>query len=148
MPKPPTSGPRTPKAPAPIGSEIAPGIFVGGWRDAERFEGARICVLDDMPDETLDGMAHVPVYREALDQPLRENLDRIVTMVEAARGRHEPVMLFCGHGVRRSPLAAAWYLHRHEGIPLAVAYERIESVRPQVERVELWVGDPSPLEAP
>jgi len=66
----------------------------------------------------------------------------------AARKSGQPVLMFCGHGVRRGPLATAWYLHRSEGIPLEEAYVRIRAVRPKVESVDRWVEDLGPLQAP
>ena len=122
-------------------SEIAPGVYVGGWDDAVHFHGARVCVLDEKPKEKLPAEAHVPIYDEKKDQPLRANLEQVVQLVEAARAKDEPVLLFCGHGVRRGSLAGAWYLHRHEGISLDSAYERIRLVRPKIQHVKEWVGD-------
>ena len=46
-----------------------------------------------------------------------------------------------------SPLAAAWYLHRHDGIPLAEAYARIREVRPRVEEAREWIGNWQSLES-
>lgn len=120
-------------------SEIAPGVYVGGWNDAVRFEGARFCVLDEAADE-MPADAHRPIYDETKDAPIKANLDEVADLVRGARSRGKPVLLFCGHGIRRSPLAGAWYLHRTEGLTLDAAYDRIRSVRPKVEHVREWVG--------
>jgi hypothetical protein len=125
-------------------SEVAPGIFVGGWKEALAFEGIRICVLDERPED-MPPASHVPVYDGENDRALLKNLDRIATEITDARAKGRPVLLFCGHGVRRSPLAAAWYLHRAEGLTLEEAYARIRSVRPQVEPANEWIGDPTGL---
>ena len=122
-------------------SEISPGIFVGGWKDAEGFTGARICVLDERPDE-LDGMSgatHVPIYDGESDAPIVANLDKVADLVKAAHRRGEPALVFCGHGIRRGSLGGAWYLHRNEGVSLDVAFERVASVRPQIERPQEWM---------
>jgi protein-tyrosine phosphatase len=123
-------------------AEVSPGIFVGGFKDAAGFVGARFCVLDERPEELdeLPGTTHVPVYDEASDSPRRENLDRLASLVKAAHDRKEPVLLFCGHGVRRSPLAAAWYLHRTESLSLDEAYERLAAARPGVQHVREWTS--------
>jgi len=121
-------------------SEIAPGVFVGGWKDAEKFEGARFCVLDELPESGAPADGHVVIYDEAKDAPIVANLDRLVSMAEKARNANRPVLIFCGHGIRRSPLAGAWYLHRHEGVSLDAAYERVRAARPKVEHVRDWVG--------
>ena len=131
-------------------SEIAPGVFVGGWKDAERFEGRKICVLDEVPEEGIADATYIPIYDGARDAPIRANLERIVGLVDTARAKDEPVLLFCGYGVRRGSLAGAWYLHRHDGISLDEAYGRVRAVRPQIEEVKKWVGrwdllyDPEP----
>lgn len=129
-------------------SEIAPGVFVGGWKDATRFAGARFCVLDEAPDELekeIPGATHVPIYDDRGDRALVPNLDRLVERMRKAREAEEPVLVFCGHGIRRSPLAGAWYLHRAQGIPLDEAYDRVRSVRPRVEHAREWIGHASEL---
>jgi len=144
---------RTSKAPAKserkpaVGSEIAPGVFVGGWKEAVAFDGERFCVLDEKPEDMPQG-THIPIYDDASDRPIVENLDRVASAMHAARVRDRPVIVFCGHGVRRSPMAGAWYLHRYENLSLDDAYARIRAVRPKVEHARDWLGDPSPLEAP
>ncbi|MFI5414347.1 MAG: hypothetical protein ACHQ16_01580 [Candidatus Lutacidiplasmatales archaeon] len=139
-----SSRPR-PSPPKTTASEVAPGVFVGGWKDAAGFQGTRFCVLDEAPDGPIPAETLVPVYDPAGDSPIRANLDRLATLAAAARRREEPVLFFCGHGVRRGPLAAAWFLHRHEGVSLEVAYDRIRAVRPQVETAKEWAGDVSVL---
>jgi protein-tyrosine phosphatase len=131
------------KAP-PSPQEISPGIFLGGWKDAVRFEGARFCVLDEAPEDMPPG-THIPVYDETRDRPKLENLERLAREVHSVHASGKPVLIFCGHGVRRSPLGAAWYLHRYEHLSLDEAYDRIRSVRPQVERPREWIGHPDPL---
>lgn len=139
--------PRTPPRPeAPGPSEIAPGVFIGGWNDALAFDGARFCVLDEAPDD-LPAATHVPIYDERTGRANRRNLDRLATEIARARARGASVLVFCGHGVRRSPLAGAWYLHRAEKISLDAAYDRIRAVRPKVEVARAWLGEPSSLDA-
>ena len=125
-------------------SEVAEGVYVGGWNDALKFEGSRFCVLDDLPDDMPPGV-HVPVYDSTRDRAIRENLDRVVREMATARAKGRPVLVYCGHGIRRSPLAAAWYLHREEGLELDEAYARIRKVRPRVETAGEWIGDTSNL---
>ncbi|MCI4362038.1 MAG: dual specificity protein phosphatase family protein [Thermoplasmata archaeon] len=141
------SASRAKKSPLPTNaSEIAPGVFVGGWNDAVGFPGTKICVLDDPPAEPIPGASHVPIYDEAKDQAIRPNLDRVAALVSAARGRKESVLLFCGHGVRRGSLAGAWYLHSSAGISLDAAYDQVRSVRPKIEVLHEWVGNWQALE--
>lgn len=126
-------------------SEVAPGVFVGGVRDAAEFEGARICVRDQ-DEDAMPTATHLPVYDAGTDRAIRSNLEEVTRAIGRARAAGQPVLVYCGHGVRRSPLAAAWYLHRTEGIPLKAAYAKIRAVRPQIEEVHEWVGDTTGLE--
>ncbi len=99
----------------------------------------------DEPPEAMAGVTHVPIYDERTGRALRPNLDRLAEEIGRARATGRPVVVFCGHGIRRSPLAVAWYLHRSEGIPLAEAFARIRAVRPRVEAPSAWLGDPASL---
>ncbi len=132
--------------PVPSPQEVAPGVFLGGWKDALRFTGKRFCVLDEAPED-MPPATHVPIYDEAKDAPIVPNLDRLAAEMAAARRGNEPVLVFCGHGVRRSPLAAAWYIHRSEKLPLERAYERIRALRPKVETAQDWIGNCEKLES-
>jgi len=134
------------KKSAPSPQEIVPGVFLGGWNDALRFTGARFCVLDEAPED-MPPATHVRIYDEAADAPIVPNLNRLASEMANARRAHERVLVFCGHGVRRSPLAAAWYLHRNEKLSLDQAYERIRSLRPKVETPKEWIGNCKGLEA-
>jgi len=134
------------KRSAPSPQEIAPGVFVGGWDDAVKFAGKRFCVLDEAPDEMPAG-THVPIYDDAKDAPIVPNLERLAAEMRAARKAGDPVIVYCGHGIRRGPLGAAWYLHRAEKLSLEQAYERIRAVRPKIETAAEWIGHPEGLES-
>ena len=125
-------------------SEIAPGVFVGGWKDALRFDGARFCVLDEKPDD-MPPAVHVPIYSETDRRARLESLDRLATGIGAARAKGGPVLVFCGHGIRRSALGGVWYLRRSEGLSLDEAYERLRSVRPKVQHARDWVANSGEL---
>lgn len=126
-------------------AEFAPGVFVGGWGDAAAFQGTRFCVLDEKPEGMPPG-THIPIYDETSGTALRPNLDRLAREIGRARAAGRPVIVFCGHGVRRSPLAAAWYLHRSEELPLGAAFERVRAIRPQAEPPSSWMGNAASLE--
>jgi hypothetical protein len=129
-----------PRAPGSTASEIAPGVYVGGWADSSGFRGARICVLDE-PEAGLVADLHLAIHDASTHRPIRTNLEGVAAFVEAARERGEPVLIFCGHGVRRGPLAGAWYLHRSQGITLDEAYAKIQKVRPQAETARKWLRE-------
>ncbi len=126
-------------------SEIAPGVFLGNWDDALTFAGSRFCVLDEAPAE-MPASTHVRIYDEEHDRADVESLDRIVSAMETARAKGRPVLVYCGHGVYRSPLAAAWFLKRTQGLTLDEAYERIAAVRPKAKPASKWLGNVSDLE--
>lgn len=126
-------------------SEFAPGLFVGGWKDARCFEGCRFCVLDEAP-EMMPPATHIPIYNERRGRADPANLDRLAEAMRKAREQGQPVLVFCGHGIRRSPLGAAWYLHRTEGLTLEEAYARVAAARPGIERAGDWVGNAEELE--
>lgn len=119
-------------------SEVLPGVFVGGWKDAVNFEGARFCVLDE-PEADAPADAQRAIYDGATAKAIPKNLDQIAALAGTARDSGRPVLFFCGHGIRRGPLAAAWFLHRHEGMSLDAAYEKIAAVRPKIERPSEWI---------
>jgi len=121
-------------------SEIAPGVFVGNWEGAQRFEGARFCVLDAAPDD-MPPATHVQIYDEATDRADPKSLDRLASAMSAARAKGEPVLVFCHKGLYRSPLGAAWFLHRSEGLPLDQAFERVQEARPKAKSASNWVGN-------
>ncbi len=126
-------------------TEVAPGLFVGGWGEAEGFSGARFCVLDEKPAELPNG-THIPVYDERTGGAIRPNLDRLAKEAAAAKGRGEAVVVFCGHGIRRGPLGAAWILHRNDHLTLEQAFDRIQAVRPRIERPAAWMDDPTSVD--
>jgi len=132
-----------PKAKGP--SEIAPGIYVGGWKDATNFQGARFCVLDEAPPD-MPPATHVRIYDEGSGRADPKSLDRLARAMEKAHAAGEPVLVFCGHGVRRSPLGGVWYLRRTEGLSLVDAYDRVKAARPKVEHARTWVGNADDLE--
>lgn len=130
---------RRPSSRPPGPSEVAPGLFVGDWKDARAFGGTRFCVLDEAPTHLPAG-THIPIIRKDTGRPDRRNLDHLASEILRARRRGEDVLVYCGHGVRRSPLAIAWFLHVDQGVSLEAAYDRIQAVRPQVERPQDWLA--------
>lgn len=139
---PPTRTQRTPKSKTrpPSPSEIAPGVYVGGWKDALRFEGARFCVLDEAPED-MPPATHVAIFSETDRRAKPDRLDRLAKGMCDARAKGESVLVFCGHGIRRSALGGAWYLRRTQGLSLDQAYDQVRSVRPKVQHARDWVDN-------
>lgn len=126
-------------------SEISPDVFVGSWKDAIEFHGARFCVLDE-PPEDMPPATHIAIYREGTRRADVRNLEKLARAMISDHAKGEPVLVFCGHGVRRSPLGGLWYLRRSEGLSLDEAYERVHAVRAKAEHPRSWVGNVSELE--
>lgn len=55
--------------------------------------------------------------------------------------QNEPgrLVIHCLHGLDRSPLVVAWYLHRFRDMSLDEAYEKIRLVRPEVNDRRDWI---------
>jgi hypothetical protein len=126
-------------------AEIAPGVFVGGWKDALLFEGVRICVLDE-PESGMPADFQLAIYDPGREAAVIPNLDIVAARIQGARATGRKVLVFCGQGVRRGPLAGAWYLHRHLGLSLRTAYDRLRRVRPVVESPDSWIRNRRDLE--
>lgn len=126
-------------------SQIAPGVFVGNWDDAVKFEGSRFCVLDEAPAE-MPPSTHVRIYDEEKDRADSKALDRVAASMKAAHDAGKPVLVYCGQGIYRSPLAAAWYLKRTEGVSIQEAYKRVLAVRPKAKPAATWLGNYSEID--
>ena len=128
--------------------EIVPGLYLGEYSDAIKWSklgiGKTICVLSERPD---------PFPRESIWAPILavdsedeteiradiEKLDEVVGMIETFLREGQRVLVYCGAGVDRSPLAVAWYLHKGRGMPLAAAYAFIRVKRPIVRPHPNWI---------
>jgi len=132
-------------------SEIIPGLFISGMREAEIWEfGPRICVHEDGPtyDMLRDCSAFIPI----LDKPPNSHQDRTgaVASIKALNQvsqhihtlliRQIPVLVHCWGGVERSPLAVAWFLvgYGYED-SLSDAYAFLKSKRPVVSDRTFWL---------
>lgn len=132
-----TAKPGKPRVRKNNASEVAPGVFVGGWKDALEFTGTKFCVLDEQPPD-MPKATHIAIYDESKDEPIPSNLDLLAKEIRLARSRDETVLVFCGHGIRRAPLGGAWYLHRTQPLTLDEAFDRVKSSRPGIEHVQKW----------
>lgn len=128
-------------------AEIAPGVFVGGWKDAGSFEGERFCVLDDAPPD-MPRATHVRIFDETDKRADRQALDRLARSVRAARRRGSSVLIFCGHGVMRSPLGGMWYLCRTNGVTLDEAFQQVHAHRSKAVHPKTWVSNAAELTEP
>ena len=133
-------GPEVRGVPGVGPSEIAPGVFVGGARDATGFDGFRICVRDELEGSAPAEM-RCPVLLPDGSGADRSHLERIALETARQRSAGRPVLIYCGQGSRRGPLAGAWYLRAAFGLSLHEAFRKIRSVRPQAEHPQEWLGN-------
>ena len=88
-------------------------------------------------------MVHIPIYDPETGRARFEEIEKVVSLVSAAlRSGDQDVLVSCGSGTERSPLAIAWYLHRTEGLDVSAAYSDISGKRPQVQPRLEWLHGP------
>lgn len=134
-----------------MASEIVPGLYVGSLEDAVYWAKSRplvqlIYVHEDLapgvgplPESTL----HLPFLTPADSANLSADVERLEAIAEKVDGIlncGRGVLIHCGTGVERAPLAAAWFLYRRRGMSLDDAYELIRSARPFIADRRDWLG--------
>ena len=133
-------------------TEILPNLFLGDLADAKRWQGFAITVLEYRPPELPTNVVHIPIVdtsRQVTNSDdahaLFVQLEALVTVIDAAMARGEKVLVSCGQGMERSPLAVVWYLFRRKGMTVEEAYNLVEEKRPQViEHLEWLHGEGFP----
>jgi atypical dual specificity phosphatase len=123
-----------------VESEIIPGLFVGGRADAAGFQGIRICVLDNAGDES-PAEARIPILTAKDRGADRAALDKVAARIQEALRHRDRILVYCGYGVRRSPLAVAWFLHRTRGHSLDDAYQIVQKGRAETEPAYRWLSN-------
>ena len=101
--------------------------------------------VSDLPPHILN----VPILRPAHGAEEAGNRRAIFVQVEAVAdlvelhlAREERVLVSCGHGIERSPLAVVWYLYRKRGMDVSSAYGLVRQKRPQVQERLDWMHGP------
>lgn len=99
--------------------EILPNVWLGdkldayGLRDNDRWK--LICVLEQKPPEfkNTSNVIWLPVLSivEGEQRAPVQNLNRITNQIDSLLRQGFKVLIFCGAGLERSPLAVAWYIH-------------------------------------
>jgi protein-tyrosine phosphatase len=129
-------------------------LYVGDIQDAvntDRLENQGkwlvICVLETKPVREPKGAIWIPI----IDQAMREdgsikvnkkNLDSLAdTIDKALKEDQRDILLHCGMGSERSPLAAAWFLYRKRNMSFEDAYKLVREKRPATMDRTVWVMD-------
>ena len=135
-----------------MATEVLPNLFLGDLADAKRWQGLAITVLEYRPPELPTNVVHIPIvdtnnHEGSLDEVhvLFVQLETLVTVVDTAMVRGEKVLVSCGQGMERSPLAVVWYLFRRKEMSVKEAYRLVKEKRPQViEHLEWLHGEGFP----
>lgn len=116
-------------------SEIVSNLFVGDLQDAQKFAGAIINVLPDVPDGEPARAIHVPFLADGV-----ESLERTAALIDELLMRGDRVLVHCEEGCERAPLVVAWFLKTRRSMTLDGAYALLKSRRPIVEDRRRWLG--------
>lgn len=136
-----------------MATEIILGLLIGNIADAKNWQSFAVTVLEYRPPELPTNVTHIPVldtnHRGTSPDGLHAcfvQLEAIVMVVDGALGRGESVMVSCGQGIERNPLAVVWYLFRRKGMSVEEAYRTVKEKWPQViEHLEWLHGDGFPV---
>src|SRR5579884_1196928 len=99
--------------------EIIENLYLGDWEDALTVpeEYVRLCVLEAKPPGEPPGALWLPFLKDG-----------------------KKVLLHCGAGIERSPLACVWFLHTKRNMDFDEAYEFVKEKRPIVADRRTWLG--------
>lgn len=127
-------------------TEIIPNLFIGDLEDAKHFgdshyNGVTLCVLESLRDPDYFPDFFVPVVNMDMRQVDSFKLDICAYIIEQCLQNEKPVLVHCGAGVERSPLATAWFLNKKRKMTLDKAYELIKQKRPIVIDRRKWLEE-------
>ena len=122
--------------------EIVPGVFLGDLMDAKNAPSdmLRICVLEYDFERAASNTMHVPILNMGLTLSTGNvhasagQLHFIARIIHYRLEQGKTVLVHCGAGIERSPLAVAFYLHRYHKMSMDEAYSLIASKRPMIQR--------------
>lgn len=121
----------------PMWSEIVPGLYVSGMYEWPRdFSGLLICVLENKPVEEPDNATWIPILK--VGRAELSQLDAVAEVIESQLASRV-VVVHCGAGIERSPLAVVWFLYKKRGMTLDEAYTLVRSKRPIVQDRQNWL---------
>ncbi len=135
-------------------NQILGEIYIGDLRDAkEHPDMFKLCLLES-PSKLPKSF-----WIKLLDSDEKARtgtLDQARMIIDAFYGSGEKLLVHCGAGIERSPLAVAYWLCFQDGFKghIEEAYQFIQKVRPEVQYRGLWwvretkVIDAEPSEKP
>jgi len=125
-------------------------IYVGDLQDALNWDGNLLCVLEERPKDEPTNALHIPILglkwekKENadgyVDKALTVQLDAVAHVIQNHIDAKEKLLVHCGAGMERSPLALTWYLHTRMGLTLEEAFEFVKERRPQAQNRLEWIS--------
>ena len=147
-------------------TEVLPNLYLGAWPDQMIFSGGILNVLEQAPERahslwvpilreeswmTYEGMNLHATDEEAIQRVMVRQPENIrasegalmlaADIIERFHTQARPLLVHCGAGIERSPLAIAfWMVHRpNSGMTLDGAYGMLMTLRPIVMDRREWL---------
>jgi len=120
-------------------SHILENLYLGSLEDALNAppDFVIVCVLEYQPSNEPPGAYRFPFLEGGVANV--KVLDDFADLVDKLLSEGEKVLVHCGMGVERSPLAVVWYLHRKKGMSIADAYRYVMNRRSVVADRTVWL---------
>jgi len=143
-------------------NQIIHEIWIGDLEDTKVWEGNIICVLETRPDSLPIDALHIPILtlrfekvmmkdkdgkdtdyliHEYVDRALPVQLDAVAHVIQNHVDAKQKLLVSCGAGMERSPLAVTWYVHTRLGLSLEDAFKLVKTKRPQAQNRLEWLND-------
>lgn len=142
-------------------NQIIHDIWIGDLEDTKVWEGNIICVLETRPESLSIDALHIPILtlrfekvmmkdkdgkdtdymtHAYVDRALKVQLDAVAHIIQNHIDAKEKLLVSCGAGMERSPLAVTWYIHTRLGLTLEDAFELVKAKRPQAQNRLEWLN--------
>jgi Dual specificity phosphatase, catalytic domain len=122
-------------------TQILPGLHVGDFNDGGSWGGVSVCVLEGHCGHPNCQWVRILTDAGGRVQAAWAALEMVATIYDANE-KNGAVLLHCGAGIERSPLAAAYILVTRHGMTWQSAYALLQSKRPQVQDRTAWLPRP------
>jgi len=120
-------------------SHILENLYLGSLEDALNAppDFVIVCVLEYQPSNEPPGAYRFPFLEGGVANV--KVLDDFADLVDKLLSEGEKVLVHCGMGVERSPLAVVWYLHKKKGMSIPEAYRYVMNRRSVVADRTVWL---------
>jgi hypothetical protein len=116
-------------------TEVISNLFVGDLQDAQKFAGAIISVLPDVPVGEPARAVHMPILADGI-----ASMDETAALIDELLSTGNRVLVHCEEGCERAPLVVAWFLKVRRAMSLDEAYALLKRRRPIVQDRRRWLG--------